>query len=192
LLGCGCRDAVKAALVCLSLTGTMRENAIVAWKLSDRDAAVAAFAEDALWSIWVRAAGPEAALGVRHAMDLLVQGAHEQAVRALDGLILRYPGFAEAYHQRASARFLAGEFIQAMSDAARALRLNPFHFSAMTYVGHCHAARGFPSRAAAMYRAALRVHPRHEQVRQALEYVSRHLGRPVRVRQGGLTLGPNA
>jgi len=173
LLNCGGTDAAKAALVCLSLTGTMRESRPMVWKLADRDRSIAAFAEHAIWSVWFRAGGAPANFQLRRAVKRIDQGAPLPAIRILNGVLARAGRFAEAYHQRAAACFLVNRLAQAIRDCRAALRFNPFHFSAMTFLGHCYAVQGKPGKAVMMYEAALHVHPRYPQARQAVACVRR-------------------
>jgi tetratricopeptide (TPR) repeat protein len=190
LLRCGCRDAAKAALVCLSLTGTMRESRPIVWKLADRDRSVAAFAEHAIWSVWFRAGDAAANLQLRRGVERIAQGASLSAIRILDGVIARASRFAEAYHQRAAACFLVNRLAQAIRDCRAALRFNPIHFSAMTFLGHCYAAQGKRSRAVMMYEAALHVHPRYAQARQAVACVRRSAAFPVSLRRSAGRIDP--
>ena len=167
----GHTDATKAALMCLSLTGTMHESAPIVRKLGDTDPMVATFAEHAIWSIWFRAGDRFANNNLGLAVEQVMQDAYASAIRTLDAIVSSSPGFAEAYHQRAAARYLAGHVSLAMQDCKATLKLNPQHFSAMTFQGHCNAIRGHRGQAVAMYEEALRVHPRYEPAHRAIAYV---------------------
>jgi tetratricopeptide (TPR) repeat protein len=178
-------DATKAALMCLSLTGTMYESEPIVRKLAASDPMVAIFAEHAIWAIWFRAGDRTANHNLCDAVDQIMQDAYASAIRTLDAIVYSSPGFAEAYHQRAAARYLAGHVTHAMEDCGMTLKLNPHHFSAMTFYGHCNASRGRRGQAVAMYEEALRVHPRYEPAHRAIAYVRRsgdsasHLSRHV-------------
>ena len=167
----GHTDATKAALMCLSLAGTMDESAPIVRKLADADPMVATFAEHAIWAIWLRAGDRFANNNLNLAMEQIMQDAYASAIRTLDAIVSSSPGFAEAYHQRAAARYLAGHVSLAMQDCKATLKLNPQHFSAMTFQGHCNAIRGHRGQAVAMYEEALRIHPRYEPAHRAIAYV---------------------
>jgi tetratricopeptide (TPR) repeat protein len=183
LFACGDRDAIRTALVCLALTGTMAESPSITGMLYDEDDKTADFAEQALWSIWFRAGDEQANRTLNLAVRMISRDDYTPAIEWLSILALRRPAFAEVFHQRAMARFLAGQYEQAMRDTGSTLRLNPLHFGAMATEGHCHAALGKTDRAIEMYHAALQINPKMEGIRQALqqvwEYAQRHEGCPL-------------
>ncbi len=160
-----------ANLVCLALTGTMSESPPIAAMLHDEDATTTAFAEQALWSIWFRASDEQANRTLSLAVRIMVRDEYLPAIEWLSILALCRPEFAEAFNQRAVARFLVGQYEQAVRDTGSALRLNPLHFGAMATQGHCHVAQGEPMLGVEMYHAALQIHPRMEGIRETLEEV---------------------
>jgi tetratricopeptide (TPR) repeat protein len=178
LLSIGDRDITHTALVCLALTGTMAEAAPITGMLCDDDEKTAEFAEQALWSIWFRAGDEQSNRTLNLAMRLLSRDEYTPAIEWLSILALRRPEFAEVFNQRATARFLDGQYEAAMQDTGVTLRLNPLHFGAMATEGHCHAALGRTDRAIEMYHAALQINPRMSTIREALcqvwEYARRH------------------
>ena len=165
-------DAVKAALVCLALTGRLSETPAVAHKLHDSDTTIVSYAEYSLWSIWFRASSEEeVSILLNRAIHLLEEECTNEAIELLNHVIEISPDFAEAYDQRAIARFLVGEYQQAIEDYQRAIILNPLHFGALAGLGHCYASQEVFSAALEAYQKALLVHPRMEGVRQSIEYV---------------------
>lgn len=183
LLCCGDRDATHTALICLALTGTMAESPAITGMLYTADEKTAEFAEQALWSIWFRAGDEQANRTLSIAVRMLSQEEYAEAIEWLSILALRRPQFAEVFNQRATARFLAGQYEEAMRDTKTALRLNPLHFGAMATEGHCHAALGRADCAVEMYHAALQINPRMGTVREALqqvwEFTQNHITTPV-------------
>lgn len=167
LLQSDAADVARIAAVGLGLTGDMTACPALSTALHHADARVARAAEQALWNIWFRAAGPRA----RQTLNAIIrqrQIADAGAQDELDRLIRRHPTFAEAYHQRAIAHCLSGRWHEALRDYARALHLNPHHFAAKAGQGHCLAHLGRHAEAVASYRAARQMHPRLEGVRQAI------------------------
>jgi hypothetical protein len=175
LLGCGDGDAIKTALVCLGLTGQMSDCPPIVTMLHADDEDLVDFAEQALWSIWFRAGDEYANATLSRAVQMISEEQFAPAIEWLSVLALRHPQYAEVYHQRAMARFLVDHYEQALGDARQALHLNPLHFGAMTAQAHCHAARGELEDALVMYRAALKIHPRMEGIRESLAQVCRCL-----------------
>lgn len=172
---CGHDDAVKVALFCLSLTGDMSDGPAIAALLHHSDVFVVDLAESALWSIWFRAGSPESSRLLRHAVCDIDEERCDLAVRKLSWIVDREPAFAEAYHQRAIAAFLTGDYARARADLCEALRLNPHHFGALAGLGHCCVTCGKLDDAIDAYRRALQIHPRAEGLRQAVHEVQRCL-----------------
>ena len=171
LLGCGHDEAVKAALLCLSMVGDSGDCETVSKVLKEGDADTSMLAEHALWSVWFRAGGDEAGVQLQRAIYLVAEGQLTPAIRLLSDLLTRWPTFAEAYNQRAIAYFLKGEYSPAIYDCEQALRLNAHHFGALADLGHIWAILGRLESALDAYRRALALHPRLEGIRQSIQQV---------------------
>ncbi len=178
-------DLVKASVTSLAACGTMSDTPALARLLHHSDEAVATLAENALWSIWLRAGGPEANTLLIEAIEAMNENAYTQAVRRLDDAIRRCPDFAEAYNQRAIAWYLSGKYLRSVADCRRTLALNPYHFGAAAGLGHAYAELGMFERSLDAYHAAIKLHPRMDGVRVAMEKVREILtgsSRPRRLR----------
>jgi tetratricopeptide (TPR) repeat protein len=176
LLATGHDEAVKMALVCLSVTGDMSDNAAIAALLHSDDPVTAAVAEHALWSIWFRGADEQARCELDAAVRLIGNGMLDEAISCLTKLLRAYPTFAEAYNQRAIAWFLKEDYVHSAADCRQTLRLNPWHFGAMAGLGHCYASLGKLEMALEVYRSALQLHPRFEGIRQSISQIRNGLG----------------
>ncbi|HOA72494.1 MAG TPA: tetratricopeptide repeat protein [Phycisphaerae bacterium] len=173
LLFCENEDAVKVALFCLSLTGTMEDCPAIACLLRHNDRFIVNLAENTLWSIWFRAGGDQANCGLRQAVRMMGETRLEEARVLLSRLIHRYPDFAEAYNQRAIVHFLQGNYSKARRDLLEVLRRNPVHYAALAGLGHCYAASGRWEKALAWYERTARVHPGAEGLREAISELNR-------------------
>ncbi len=171
ILECGHDDAAQVALACLSLTGRMIDTPAIAPHLADDDPFRSAIAEHAMWCIWFRSGDAGVDVALTRAVQLIAADHFDAAIASLDALIDRAPGFAEAYNQRAIAWFLKEDYARSLADCEIALRLNPWHFGALAGVGHCYASLGRLDRALQAYRAALRLHPRLEGIRQSIRQI---------------------
>ncbi|MGX9356916.1 tetratricopeptide repeat protein [Roseobacteraceae bacterium S113] len=87
---------------------------------------------NALWGYWTRA--PDDA-----AQGLLDMGMSQRAsydligaIGSLTTLIEYCPDYAEGWNQRAFAKYLGGQFDQALPDLDRALEIRPRHLGALT------------------------------------------------------------
>src|SRR5215831_1046764 len=149
----------------------------VAALLHADDPELVALAETTLWQVWSRSGDPAVdalfAEGVRamEAQDCL--GAVAQFSRVVEAA----PSFAEGWNKRATARYLATHYATSIADCEEVLRLNPYHFGALSGQGLCHAALGQLREAARCFRRALAVHPRLEAVRQNLSRTETTLAR---------------
>jgi tetratricopeptide (TPR) repeat protein len=170
-------DVIKVAVCCLGLVGEMQVNEQLAALLSHQDCMVAARAEHALWSIWLRAAGPAASRRLSRALRWLNANDYDQATAELSRLIDQQPNFAEGYNQRAIAYYLAGRYDRSLADCQRTLERNPVHFAAQAGAGHCLAALGRWQEALTAYERALRIHPRLDGIRHAVQRIRERLQR---------------
>lgn len=171
LLSCGHDEAVKIALLGLSLIGTTRDNRAIARLLHDDDAFTAAMAEHALWSTWFRGGDHEANRTLKRAVHLLSRDRLDDAISILNDLTRRCPRFAEVFNQLAIAHFLKGNHAEAIENCHCTLELNPYHFGAMAGLGHCCASLGKLDLALEAYHDALHLNPRMQGIRQSIQEV---------------------
>ena len=84
---------------------------------------------------WSRSGSPGIDLLLRRGADALEAGEFAVAVEHLTAAIDHAPGFAEAWHQRATAYYRMGDVGPALADLQTTLQLNPGHFGAMQGLG---------------------------------------------------------
>jgi tetratricopeptide (TPR) repeat protein len=167
----------QATLHTLAREADARVTPAVAALLHADDPELAALAEATLWQVWSRSSDPAVdglfAEGLRalEAQDWL------GAVTAFTRVIEAAPAFAEGWNKRATARYLATHYASSIADCEEVVRLNPYHFGALSGQGLCHTALGQLREAARCFRRALQVHPRLESVRQQLARVETSLAR---------------
>lgn len=130
-------QARRAALLALGLFGTYAVNASVAKALRDPDPTVRSLADNALWAIWFRADTPENNATLERVGALVSQQKFEDAVEMASKLIDKAPRFAEAFNQRAIARYYLGQFADGADDCALVLERNPFHVGALAGLAKC-------------------------------------------------------
>lgn len=112
-----------------------------------------------IWTVWQRSGTPELDEPMARAAALIGQGLYPLAQSILDDLVERAPDWAEAWNQRATALFLAGEHDRSLADIDRVLTLEPRHFGALAGMGLIRITRGQHREALAAYRRALAVNP---------------------------------
>lgn len=160
--------ARRAAVVSLGLIGTYRSNGSVAVALRDEDATIRDLAVKSLWAIWFRADTPENNAALDKVAGLLARGRSVEAEGQATRLIARAPEFAEAYNQRAIARFGMARFAESAADCRRALEHNPFHIGALGGLGQCYLRMGEHESALDTFRRALELQPHDDGLRQAV------------------------
>lgn len=137
LLEEGGSEQRRNALLALADKGDFNTVPPVAAMLHDRDMVARELAEKALWSIWSRSGDVEADELLRMGSMLLANGQLARAVAVFDAVIQRNPGFAEGYNKRATALYHLGEYRKSLDDIDETLKLNPYHFGALSGAGLC-------------------------------------------------------
>ena len=156
----------RAAAVALGLVGTMASNPSVAAALKDDDEQVRSTAIDAIWDIWFRGDGGSQGLELRR---LLAMTDDAERITYLDGLISKYPDYAEAYNQLAIAWFNRGQYARAAAECETVLRLNPYHFGAAAGQGQCYLKMNKPGAAVRAFTQALDLNPDLDNLRDVME-----------------------
>lgn len=83
------------------------------------------------------------------------------------------PEFAEGYHARATAFYRVGKFGPALDDLGTALALNPQNWNTLFGLGVLFRELEDYAHAEQAFRAALDLHPNHEQADAALKQISK-------------------
>lgn len=161
-------DARKVAMLALSLVGGRCAIPVLTEHLKDPEPCANQMAEHALWSIWFRCGSDQANTLIKQGADALEQKQLEQAEKLFTQAIQADPTFAEAYNQRAIARYLAERYPQSIEDCQCVLERMPCHFGAWAGMGHCWAHLGKTSKAIECYSKALEINPHLDQVDEAL------------------------
>ncbi|MDR3530429.1 MAG: hypothetical protein P4L90_07755 [Rhodopila sp.] len=86
--------------------------------------------EDQLEQTWLRAGSPAVTLLMSRGLRSLQAGQNDEAVDSFSDAITLQPDVAEAWHQRALARYHAGDVNGAIHDLEETVRLEPRDFSA--------------------------------------------------------------
>jgi tetratricopeptide (TPR) repeat protein len=168
VLQAGETQARRASALALGLFGGFASNAAVARGLRDADPIVRKLADNALWAIWARADTPENNEALERIKALIGRGRLDEAVDQADRLISRAPGFAEAYNQRAIARFFQARFADSVEDCRRVLERNPYHTGALGGMGQCLIQLGRQDEAIATFRRALKIQPYNDTLRETI------------------------
>jgi tetratricopeptide (TPR) repeat protein len=164
----GDTPARRAAVLALGLFGSYASNAVVAHALRDADPVVRDLATSALWAIWFRADSPENNAVLKQVAGLIARQRLEEAEALASRLIDRAPTFAEAYNQRAIARFLQGRFADSVADCQQVLERNPYHIGALAGLGGCYIQLQRRTDALKTFRRALKLQPHNADLRKTV------------------------
>ena len=162
-------QARRAAVLALGLTGTFSVNATVAKALKDKDATVRSLADNALWAIWFRADTPENNATLEKVGGLVSAQRLDEAIAQATALIERAPRFAEAYNQRAIARYYLGRFQESADDCRAVLERNPYHTGALAGLAKCQLRLGLRREATETLRQAGRLQPYNDDLKRWIE-----------------------
>ncbi len=102
----------------------------------------AALVENHVVLLWLGTASPAVRLLLGRASREQQAGASQDAVDDFGAALALQPDLAEAWRQRAEARFAAGDRVGALSDLAEALKREPREFLALRALAHIAEARG--------------------------------------------------
>jgi len=155
----------RAAVLALGFLADYEANSVMGRALLDDDRTVRLLAENGIRNIWNRA-GSEADRQQLTIIARLNAAQHyEEAIQRASQLIEKTPALAEAWNQRAIARFARGQYGDAIRDCHEALEINPYHFAAAAGMGHAYLRLNNPISALEAFRRALRLNPNLEGVR---------------------------
>ena len=115
--------------------------------------------EKEIWRIWMTPKDKKLAALMHTAMWHIDHEQYKQAVNTLDTIVVRYPKYAEGWNQRAFAHFHLDQYEASLDDIAKALKLEPRHFGAMSGRGIIYINRGQPLLAKETFIHAMNYHP---------------------------------
>jgi tetratricopeptide (TPR) repeat protein len=159
------RQVRRAAVLALGFVGDYTVNHTVGRALLDDDRTVRMLAENGIRALWTRAGNQHQRQELENIFRLNAARQYKEAVRRASELIDEAPWFAEAWHQRAIARFNLSQFVESIRDCHQALEINPYHFLAATGMGQAYLQLENYVSALESFRRALRLNPNLEGVR---------------------------
>jgi len=124
--------------------------------------------EDLIWNVWMDHPHQAAARALDLATRDIAARRYDIAETRLTQLLRRAPGFAEAWHKRATLYYLLGRDAECLEDIRRTLELEPRHFAAMLHFAEILLGSGERGEARYAFYAALTVHPHLQRAREAL------------------------
>jgi tetratricopeptide (TPR) repeat protein len=115
--------------------------------------------EKEIWRIWMTPKDEDLAALMYTAMARINKDQYKQAITTLDKVVARFPKYAEGWNQRAFAHFHLDQYEESLNDIAKALKLEPRHFGAMSGRGIIYINRGESLLAKETFINAMNYHP---------------------------------
>jgi tetratricopeptide (TPR) repeat protein len=167
----------RSAVLAIGLVGDYETNRVMGQALLDEDRTVRVLADNGIRNVWVRAGKAEHRHKLQRAMRLNATQRYEEALRLTSELIEKAPWFAEAWNQRAVARFALKQYAESIRDSHQALEINPYHFAAASGMGQAYIRLNNPVSALECLRRALRLNPDLDGVRAQIDRLERRIGK---------------
>jgi tetratricopeptide (TPR) repeat protein len=112
-----------------------------------------------IWAIWTQPTDPVLAGRMNEVLAARGMGDPVEAIALLDKLIDDYPGYAEAWNQRATMYYALGNFEASIADCAKVLELEPRHFGALSGRAIMYLQLGKRALALKDMAVAIKIHP---------------------------------
>ena len=126
-----------------------------------------------IWSIWCSHEDVEATRAMHGVVEAFDSGELGDVGEVLDGMIERWPNWAEAWNKRATLRFVEDRYAESLDDIARTLEREPRHFGALSGFGQICLGHGDVSSALLAFERVLAIDPGLEDVRQLVTMLRR-------------------
>ena len=154
---------------CVAQQADIRDEVVLLEQLAQSTPEQAVGLDRQLQALWSQSGSASADLLLERGREALDDGDFSVAIDHLTALTDHAPEFAEGWHLRASAFFDAERFGIAAADLEHALTLNPNNYNAIYGLGLIFEVVDKPEQAFQAYSRALKIHPHHEEVTEAVK-----------------------
>jgi tetratricopeptide (TPR) repeat protein len=131
--------------------------------------------EAQIWAIWMRSADDEVNRLMEAGNTAMEAGQYEAALAAFNRIVDKAPDFAEGWNKRATLFYLMGNYPASLADIARALKLEPRHFGALSGLGLVDIQLDRPDDALAAFEKALAIDPHLDAARSNAEQLRQQI-----------------
>lgn len=87
--------------------------------------------DEQIWTIWTQPSVEPLRLRMLDVLEARSYTSLDRVLLMLDELVADYPDYAEGWNQRATVRYLLGDYDASLADIDRVLALEPRHFGAL-------------------------------------------------------------
>lgn len=112
-----------------------------------------------IWALWLSHPDPDIDALMKEVLEARRSQRFELAIELLDRLVVQMPDYAEGWNQRATIRYLMGDYEASLQDIAQTLAREPRHFGALSGRGMVRLQQGREALAWQSFEAARHVHP---------------------------------
>jgi tetratricopeptide (TPR) repeat protein len=119
--------------------------------------------------VWLQSDSETANLLMQRAIVSMQARQYPLALSLFDKLVALEPDWAEAWNQRATTRFLAGDTDGAMADINQVMKLEPRHFGALAGMGMILQGEGLDKSALEIFKKALGIYPLEPNIQKLVE-----------------------
>lgn len=119
--------------------------------------------------VWLQSQSDTANLLMQRALLSIRSQNYPVALSLLDKILDLEPGWAEAWNQRATIRFLTDDPDGSMADIDQVIKLEPRHFGALAGMGMILQRAGFDKRALEVFNKSLEIYPEQPDVKETVE-----------------------
>jgi len=144
-----------------------------------KDAEAAAPIEQAIENLWLTTGSPTVDLLMSRVVRFTKESDLDLALQIIDATVDLAPDEAEAWYLRAKVHFRQSQYALAIADLKRALERDPKHYRALDDLGLVLDTLGTKKEALEAYRKALEINPFLGDAHQAVEFLSREVGRDI-------------
>jgi tetratricopeptide (TPR) repeat protein len=130
--------------------------------------------EQQIRQLWLNAGTPAVTLLMSRGLREMKADAHSEAIEDFSDAIALDPNLAEAYHQRALARYAAGDMAGAIADLQATVQHEPRSFPAFETLASIAEARKDWKGAYAAWQKVLEIDPRRPGGQERLKDLRRH------------------
>ena len=134
-----------------------------ALKIAPDDSSAKAI-EERIWALWVVSRSDTANLLMSRAKTAVEAKNLDLAIKLLNSIVTIKPDYVEAWNRRATIFYLKKDYAASLADIRQVLQREPRHFGALAGLGLIMQEIGDDKRALEVYRRALAVHPRLQNI----------------------------
>jgi tetratricopeptide (TPR) repeat protein len=171
----GSRTTRRGATLALGYLGDYQSNQVLGRRMNDEDRSVRLLAENGIRELWCRDGNGQQRAELQRIMRLNRSNQYDSAISAATSLIEEAPWFAEAWNQRAIARYYLSQYRDAANDCHQTLELNAYHYAAAVGMAHCYLEMDDARAALECFRRAIKLNPDLEEVRTRISFLRQAL-----------------